>query len=357
MPRRLRLVVGAVLLAMTMAATAAVTTTAASSQAAAAAATYPEPILTTDTTGDPSVVETLNGKVMVATGPLLRRARWDPGEGWRWISPPLRRLPRWAATGRGDVWAADLARFGDRWVLYYAVPVRGLGRAGRCIGTATAPTAYDPFRPVDARPLVCYGRADTPRAWDTVPAKGGLPRRGLIDPSVFVDDDATPYLLYKTDGRPSSIRLLPLRADGLAPADGAVSTELVRADWVMENPAVLRVGDSYHLFTSEDFWAKCSYRTVWRRSTDLSTWPGRPRRVLLSRATTGGLCGPGGADVVVVDGRPLMYFHGWVLDSNLTPPDPPFTGGAPGRPAHRVLYGARLRFVDDAPTVAGYLTH
>ena len=343
MPRRLRLAIGALLLALAGTALAV----------PVAAARYPDPIITTEKSGDPSVVETLNGRVLVTTGPRVRRARWDPGEGWRWISPALSRLPRWAVTN-GDVWAADLARVGDRWVLYYAARVRGLGKGRRCIGVATAPTAYDSFRPVDARPLVCHARADTPRAWDTVPHAPGLPRRGAIDPSYFVDR-GTPYLLYKTDGRPSSIRMLPLGPRGTAPAAGATSGELVRADWVMENPVMLRRRGFYHLFTSEDIWSRCSYRTIWRRSTDLATWPTRPRRVLLSRETTDGLCGPGGADVLVVGGRTLMYFHGWVLDKNLRPPDPPFVAGPPGRPAHRVLYGARLRFVDHVPVIARYV--
>jgi arabinan endo-1,5-alpha-L-arabinosidase len=322
---------------------------------APAAAAYPEPILTTEKSGDPSVVETLNGRVLVTTGPLVRRARWDPGEGWRWIRPALGRLPRWAKDG--DVWAADLARVGDQWVLYYAAAVRGLGKGRRCIGAATAPTAYDVFRPVDARPLVCHRRANTPLAHDTVPNTPGLPRKGVIDPSYFVDDDGTPYLLYKTDGIPSSIRLLPLGPRGLGPPAGATSSELVRADWVMENPVVLQRGGFYHLFTSEDIWSKCSYRTVWRRSTDLASWPTRPRRVLLSRATTDGLCGPGGADVLVVDGRPLMYFHGWVRNITRTPPGPAFIAGGRGPDAHRVLYGAVLRFAEDVPGIARYLTH
>ena len=320
-----------------------------------AAAAYPDPILTSEKSGDPSIVETRNGRVLVTTGPLVRRARWDRRDGWRWIRPALARLPRWAIDD-GDVWAADLARIDGRWVLYYAVRVAGLGRGGRCIGTATAPTAYGAFRPVHARPLVCYRRARTPLAHDTVPDSPNLPHRGVIDPSFFRDDDGTPYLLYKTDRLPSSIRLLPLGPRGLAPAEDATSIELVRASWVMENPAVLRRGDSYHLFTSEDIWSKCSYRTVWRRSADLATWPVRPRRVLLSHATTGGLCGPGGADVLVADARPLLYFHGWVRDDNGRPPEPPFVAGGRGPNAHRVLYGARLRFTDDVPRVARYLS-
>ncbi len=328
---------------------------------AATAAAYPDPILTTEKSGDPSVVETLNGRVMVTTGPLVRRARWDPGEGWRWISPALARLPRWAVDD--DVWAADLAKVDGRWVLYYAARVKGLGKGRRCIGVATAPTAYDAFRPVDARPLVCHARARTPLAWDTVPDAHGLPRKGVIDPSYFLDpatgseQPGTPYLLYKTDGMPSSIRMLPLAPSGLRPAPDATSSELVRADWVMENPVLLKRGAFYHLFTSEDTWAKCSYRTIWRRSADLATWPVRPRRVLLSRATTDGLCGPGGADLLVVGDQPLMYFHGWVRDGTTTPPGPGFVAGAHGPRAHRVLYGVALRFTRDVPGVARYLTH
>ena len=346
MPRRLRLAVGALLLALAGTALAA----------PVAAARYPDPILTSEKSGDPSVVETLNGRVLVTTGPLVRRARWDPGEGWRWIGPALSRLPRWAV--QDDVWAADLARIGDQWVLYYSARVRGLGKGRRCIGVATAPTAYDDFRPVDARPLVCHRRADTPLAWDTVPDAPRLPRRGVIDPSYFVDRAAARRTssTRPTAGRRRSASCRSARAGWRRPR-AATSSELVRADWVMENPVLLQRGGYFHLFTSEDIWARCSYRTVWRRSTDLATWPTRPRRVLLSRATTDGLCGPGGADVLVADGRPLMYFHGWVLDSNLTPPDPPFVAGPPGRPAHRVLYGAALRFTDDVPVIARYLTH
>lgn len=311
----------------------------------------PGPVLATDRAGDPSVVATGAGRVLVATGPLVRRARWDPRDGWRWIAPALQRLPRWAKSGA--VWAADLARVDGRWVLYYAAPVRGLGKGRRCIGVATAATAYGTFRPVDARPLVCHARADVPTAHDTVPRTPGLPRRGAIDPSFFRDSDGAPYLLYKTDGVPSSIRLLPLGPRGVAPA--RQSSELVRADWVMENPVVVHRDGFYHLLTSEDIWSKCSYRTVWRRSTDLATWPSRPRRVLLSRSTTRGLCGPGGADVLVVGNRPLLYFHGWVREGTTVPPEPPFVAGERGPAARRVLYGAVLRFVDDAPRVARYL--
>ena len=201
-------------------------------------------------------------------------------------------------------------------MLYYSAPVRGLGKAGRCIGTATAPTAYDAFKPVDDRPLVCYGRARTPTALDTVPHSAGLPRKGLIDPSVFVDDDETPSLLYKTDGRPSSIRLLPLSKNGRRVRTGQdpanPSTELVRSAGVVENPVLARHAGLYYLFASEGDFARCSYQQTWRQSASLTDWSLAVPTVLLDSTITQGLCGPAGGDILKHRGRTTLYFHGWV---------------------------------------------
>ena len=329
--------------------------TAAVLPAPSSAADRPEPVLSSGRVGDPSVVRTKTGLVVVATGSLAPRARWEKGEGWRWIRPALARLPRWARDG--DVWAADLGRVGERWVLYFAAPVAGLGKNRRCIGVATAATAFDRFRPVGRRPLVCHPRADTPKALDRVPGDKGLPKRGVIDPSLFVDADGSPYLLYKTDGQPSSIRLLPLGPRGLAPAAGTVSFELLRNDRVVENPVVLRKGEAYHLFTSQGPWDRCGYRQVWRSSTDLADWSAATSEVLLSRASTDGLCGPAGGDVLTLGRRKLLYFHGWAVNGTTTPPEPPFRAGHWGPAARRVMYGARLSFADGIPEVTRYLGH
>lgn len=314
----------------------------------------PDPVLTSGAVGDPSVARTATGRVVVATGPLAPRARWEQGSGWRWTSrPALARLPGWAR--EGHVWAPDLARVAGRWVLYFAAPVAGLGRNRRCIGVATAPTAFDRFRPVGNRPLVCHRRADTPLALDPVPGTTGLPRKGVIDPSLFVDADGSPYLLYKTDGQPSSIRLLRLGRRGLAPAAGARSRELIRHRAVVENPVVVRRGDTYHLLTSVGPWDRCGYREVARRSTNLTAWDGSRSEVLLSRRSTDGLCGPAGADVLTVGRRKLLYFHGWAVDGTTRPPQPPFRAGHRGPSARRVLYGARLAFDGGGPVVGRHL--
>lgn len=317
-----------------------------------ARAPYPQPVLTTAPVGDPSLARTGKGTVMVVTGTLVPRARWDAGKGWRWTRPALRRLPSWARSG--GVWAADIARVGGGWRLYYSAPVAGLGRYGRCIGVAVAPSAYARFRPVGKRPLVCPPRAKTPHALDPVPGGKGLPKRGIIDPSLLIDD-GRPYLLYKTDGIPSSIRLLPLNGRGTAPRRGERSRELLRSTGVIENPTVMRDGDDYLLLTSEGDYSRCTYRETWRRSASLTDWSGAVGRRLLTRGSTGGLCGPGGADVLVTGTRTTLWFHGWVREGTTRPPKPPFWFGHRGPAARRVLYGARLKVVDGALGVGPYL--
>ncbi|WP_435770687.1 family 43 glycosylhydrolase [Nocardioides sp. SYSU DS0651] len=327
-----------------------------SAGAAQVAVDRPRPLLWSGAVGDPSVVRVGDRRVVVATGPDVTRAYKDPGRGWRWTGQALARRPAWARA-RGDIWAADLARIGTRWVMYYSVPVAGLGRHGRCIGVAVARRALDAFRPVGTRPLVCPARADTPRAADAIHAPG-LPRTGAIDPSYFTQGGRR-YLLYKTDGVPSSIRLLPLSSGGLHVRRSAdpdrPSRELVRSDGVIENPVLLRRDADYYLFTSEGDFARCSYRQMWRRSTSLTAWDGVPGGYLLTRHRTGGLCGPAGGDVLVDGSSTTIYFHGWVRTGTTTPPGRSFWAWEGKTDAIRALYAARLRFPGKVPTVARYL--
>ena len=316
---------------------------------AARAETYPEPVLTGDV-GDPSVVADGRRLVVVATGAQVDRAVKEPGRAWRWAEPVLASRPGWAR--QGAIWAADLTRVGDRWLLYFAVPVRGLGREGRCIGVAVARGPLKLFRPVGSRPLVCPARAKVPAAADPVVVPD-LPSKGVIDPSAY-EEGGRRYLLYKTDGRPSSLRLLPLTANGRNAAGASV--ELVRSAGVIENPVLLRNAGGYYLFASEGDFARCTYHQTWRRSASLTAWTDAVPAVLLDRTTTGGLCGPGGGDVVVRKGRATLYFHGWVRLHSTTPKGAAFWGWNGGeRKARRAMYAARLAFRGGVPTVVRYL--
>jgi beta-xylosidase len=308
------------------------------------------PILTGHAFGDPSVVAVGRDKMMVATGPRVLRASLGHGaHHWRWRKQALVGMPRWARH-RGGVWAPDVARIGRRWVLYFAAPVRGLGGSARCIGVATSRTAYGPFRPSDRRPLVCQKGARTPRAYDMAAAHG-LRHRGVIDPSYFRDRSGRSYLLYKTAGQPSSIRILPLAHGGLARRPHTRSHELVRSRGTVENPTMIRKGRRYFLFTSEDSWATCDYRETWRVSSRLRSWPAYGHRLLTQRSTHG-LCGPGGADVVGSGRRTAVYFHGWVGRRSTAPVR---SHHDVGDGARRALYAARLRWRHHRPVVWGWV--
>jgi beta-xylosidase len=182
---------------------------------------------------------------------------------------------------------------------------------------------------------------------------------GAIDPSLFVDDDKAPYLVYKTDGRPSSIRILPLSGDGLHPAtDTTLSQTLVSDAGVLENPVMVHRSGRYFLFNSYGDYARCTYRTVWRSSPSLLRWTGSAQHTLLSRYTTHKLCGPGGADVVEEPSKVLMYFEAWTCKRSYKPcPKHFWSYSRKYQRKHpvRALYALRLGFRSGAPYVKKYL--
>jgi arabinan endo-1,5-alpha-L-arabinosidase len=314
----------------------------------------PRPVLTSNF-ADPTVTVDGNGFVGFSTGSLIPRSHADgPAGSWRPADSALVRLPSWSHA-EGDVWASDIARIGRWWVLYFAAPVRGIGKYGRCIGVARSRSATAGFKPVGGNPLVCPSYVDAPAAEDQVPvALGGLPRAGVIDPSLVVAD-GRPHLVYKTDRIPSSIRLLPLSASGLHAA--ASSVELFRHDGVLENPVLIERPAGWVMLLSQGNFTRCSYRTVWRRSTSILDWSAATSGVLLDRASR--LCGPGGADVTPMphSRRLRVYFHAWTCHGKATPCGPGIRKDKRRRQARaiRPMYAADLDWVDGVPVVAGFL--
>lgn len=311
----------------------------------------PRPIFNADFP-DPAVVEAPRGLVAYSTGDRVphawsrtTRGRWRPG------TAVLHHRPKWAV--EGGIWAVDVARIRGAWLLYYAVPVRGIVEHGRCIGVARSRSPRGPFRPVGDRPLVCPSYARTPLAEDPLePRDRTLPRAGVIDPSVFTDGEEEHWLLYKTDRIPSTIRVLPLSQNGRRARDGAVSQEILRHDGVMENPVLVARPEGHVLLVSEGDWTKCRYRTLWFRSHDLLDWTAAESGLLLDRTSTG-LCGPGGADLV---GTRRLFLHGWTCHRT----DLPCRGRAKWdhrRRARgvRALYAAELAWPGGVPEVTGWL--
>ncbi|MFT4264814.1 MAG: family 43 glycosylhydrolase [Nocardioides sp.] len=301
---------------------------------------------------DPSVVKAKSGFVIVGTGTNVSRAVAGNGLNFRAADPALARKPAWARTGA--MWAADVQKVGKHWLLYFAAPVAGLKSSSRCIGVAVASSPTGTFTPLDDRPLVCPAGAAVPAAEDR---PTDLPSsHGDIDPS-FVIMGGRPYLAYKTDGIPSSIRLLPLTADG-AHAAGP-SYEILRSAGVVENPVIFHHGKVWFLLTSEGSYTSCDYRTVWRRTlTPLASWQGATAHVMLNFHKQR-ICGPGGADVVTSKGKTLVYFHGWTCNGTRRPCAPPLSATSSadaGRRPVRTLYGMRLGFTKKGfPTFISWL--
>lgn len=312
--------------------------------------------------GDPSVVKTKKKQyVAIATGPQVIRMVSKNGRRWHAAAPALAGRPTWARP-KGEIWAADMVRLGRKWLLYYSAPVYGMTSSSRCIGVAVARWSTGQFRPVGDRPLVCPPAAQAPPAWDPVLDPGRTtptyPTIGAIDPSIFVDRGRV-YMLYKTDGKPSSIRLLRLRRTGLRPL--AASKVLFGSPGVLENPVMIRRGKWFYAFMSAGDYTRCGYSTVWRRSKRIGNWVGRGQRVLLNTTTARGVCGPGGADVLV-DGKDVkIYFHGWVCNGTARPCLEPFhnwNGRERYRTPVRALYGAYLTFTKrHVPKVKRFMRH
>ena len=317
------------------------------------------PLVWTRDVADPSVVEYYGGYLVTGTGPLMPRLTARGARGpWRELPPTMTTFPSWVLPG--DQWAPALHQVADgSWVVYYSALVGGLNPGARCLGVATAATATGPFTPSGDVPLVCPPRPGALPAEDQLLNRASdLPFAGAIDGSVFEERDGRLYLLYKTQGTPSSIRMVPLTPDGLHVVPGKQSRMLLRSNGIVENPTLVHHGSHYVLFTSEGWYGDCDYRTTWRKTRQKFRWPTRSTNLLGPVIT--GLCGPGGADVVVPrqGGRERIFFHAWVCHQSRTACPRGFRRDTDrARLPVRGLYAGTLDWgPSEAPQVAAYLT-
>jgi beta-xylosidase len=313
----------------------------------------PRPLFWEQPLADPSVV--LDGDRWFAAGTGWRGATSSSTNqygGWTPGAPLLDAKPLWATNG--DVWAPELERAADgTWLAYYSIPAPGLPQAqDRCIGVATSPNLATAFTPDHTAPLVCPSDATTAVASDSVTREAGLPRRGVIDPSSYIAPDGRRFLLYRTQGTPSSIRMVRLRPSGLSTV--GPSRELLRDPGVLENPEMVDARGWHHLLLSRGDYGRCGYRTVWRRSDSVRRgWDTAAETLLLDRTSTG-ICGPGGADYVPTTPNRL-FLHGWVCDGVNGPCEASYSSHDDvERRGRRTIYVARLRWTGAGPVLASF---
>jgi len=287
---------------------------------------------------DPTGIAFRGRYVAIGTGSLAPRSIATSVAGpWKDRGNALKRLPPWA-TGR-NIWASDIVQVEKhKFLLYFAAPAGGLGPLGRCIGVAVSRSPLEKFHP-QRRPITCPRMARTPLASDKIRPPSPSPHAaGVIDPEGYQARNGARYLLYRTQGTPSSIRMVRLTRDGLRARKGGRARILATSRGVIENPVLVQQRKGWVLITSQGYYGDCNYRTTWRRAPTLQGLKKVRSRALVTRASTR-LCGPGGADVIHGS---LLFFHAWTCRQRACPHRD--LQKKPRYGAQRSLFAAQLRW-------------
>jgi beta-xylosidase len=246
-------------------------------------------------------------------------------EHWAAVGNALPRLPSWAVNGY--TWAPSVTSVGGHYDLYYAVD--STVSSTECISVATAGSPAGPFTDTSSTPLECQ------------PSLGGS-----IDPSVFVDTNGTPYLLWKSGG-PGTSRIWAEQLDptGKSFSPGATPTNILSPDqgWeagTVEAPDMVAVNGRYLLFYSGNNWGTANYAVgVATCAAPLGPCTDASPNAILSSGD--GMAGPGGESIFQdAQGDSWIAFAAW-------------NPGAVGFPNSRALYIRRLDMSGAVPTVGG----
>jgi beta-xylosidase len=220
---------------------------------------------------------------------------------WTRADDALPTMPTWARAGL--TWAPEVTTLdgGQTFLMYFVA--RDIASNRQCIGLATADNPLGPFVDTRTTPFICN------------PAEGGD-----IDASSFVDDDGTPWLLWKNDGNccgmDTWIYMQQLAPDGLSLVGEPV--RLIQQDlpWegnLVEAPTLWKQEGRYYLFYSANSYADNRY-AIGYAVADAPTGPyvKNPNRLAYSSKEQGTVTGPGGQDVVVgPSGRTFLIYHSW----------------------------------------------
>jgi arabinan endo-1,5-alpha-L-arabinosidase len=376
-----------------LAAIAAIAATAAvwagPAETSGAATTYPLPVKTesghNQSMPDPGVLLDNGNFYALSTGTDLQESSSSTSAG-PWSTPVNRvntsSIPSWIDTSKG-FWAPDMIEISATdFVVYFSAALAGIPSSNpagndakpaggaRCIGTAVGAGPMGPFT-VSPNPLVCftqYGPADDM----TGDPANRLRGEGVIDPSpawVTISGTKELFLVYKTQGQPLSnqvvtVRMARLGSDGvsvLGDSHQLLYSATGTDKDVIEGPSLIQNGSYFILFVAHGNFATCGYSTEWFKSQHIWAWTNNGGSTLLDSSSTGGLCGPGGADVSPseVSGQYRIFFHAWVKESGgviSSTPLPSNVAPDEGVNAGRVMYAAVLTFGSDGytPVIGAY---
>jgi len=248
---------------------------------------------------------------------------------WTVLADAMPNLASWARPNAGLVWAPEVIRLGNRYLLYYTARDNASDR--QCVGVAVSSAPEGPFLDSRSTPLVCQA------------AEGGT-----IDASPFLDGTRL-YLYFKNDGnccgQPTRLYGQELAADGLSLIGTPTRLLTNQRPWegpVIEAPTMIARAGRYELYYSGNHYLSADYAVGYATCTaPLGPCVATTDSPFLRSRTNPTLIGPGHAAIFQVGTQSWIAYHAWEE----------LAGGRRG--ARRFLYIDTLGWVDGRPVVGG----
>ena len=239
-----------------------------------------------------------------SAGKNIQEAKSSDLVRWQMLDDALPQLPGWARATFGLTWAPEVTTYDDNktFMMYFVSRDRASDK--QCIGAATSDNPEGPFKPVGDKALICQ-----------------VDQGGSIDPSSFMDDDGTRYVLWKNDGNccgfDTYLYIQKVAPDGLT-LEGE-PTKLIKEDkaWegrLIEAPTLWKQNGKYYLFYSANDYASANYAIGYAVADNVLGPYTKPQNkpLFATDFKNGAAIGPGGQDIVLdKDGETWMLYHSW----------------------------------------------
>lgn len=281
---------------------------------------------------DPFVLPDAGGYYAYATngdGKNLPTLHSRDLQSWRALPDAMPALASWVRKEVPHVWAPEVIKLGERYVLYYTA--HDLASDRQCVGAAESASPAGPFVDKASKPLICQAELG-----------------GTIDASPFLEGGRL-YLYFKSDGNccnePTHIFVQELQPDGLAVTGQPTRLLTNGRSWegkVIEAPTMVQRGGKYTLFYSANDFGNGTYAVGYATCAGPlgPCQPADDSPFLKSRAERN-LYGPGHQVVFRVGEQDFIAYHAWELKPDGT------------RAERRFLYIDKLDWVDGKPVVKG----
>lgn len=250
---------------------------------------------------DPTVVR-IGGEYWATTtgtpqNPNMPILRSNDLVNWKVAGSVFQERPSWSD---GRLWAPELFRSGDRYLVFYAGASPG---ARMCVRVASAALPIGPYE--DLRPLICQ-------------------RAGSIDPAIVRNGRGSPYIFWKEDrntaGLPSVIWGRALTPDATQTQGGSRRMLTAQGGWegdLIEAPFVFRRRGWFYMLYSANLYGgpKCEYAMGVARSKYLNGPWRRWKRNPILESNDEWLCPGHGTAVQSPNGRWWMLYHSYDADA------------------------------------------